>query len=255
MAGRDLPERSPVRSTPSPATAVGGTRAGSAGRAAPGPGGQRGRGAGRGGRGARKPGCAGGVPVPGAASGAAAGVHRVDGCGRVHRAGDGGSGGLSAGYGAGPGAPRPAQAGPVAGRGGGESWTAMTGGSRPSWPGTLVQRTRCGGMSPCWSASGAGGRCARTGLDDRVRLAVELAAAGATSGRQPRRAVRLRWRRLAAAGVLALGLVIAVAVLLLPGGGAGMPAPVAAVARYAELLPLPPVQPGPGPGRPVAPVE
>src|SRR6266851_7788089 len=34
MAGRDLPERSPVRSTPSPATAVGGTRAGSAGRAA-----------------------------------------------------------------------------------------------------------------------------------------------------------------------------------------------------------------------------
>jgi len=96
---------------------------------------------------------------------------------------------------------------------------------------------------------------APAGLDDRVRLAVELAAAGATSGRQPRRAVRLRWRRLAAAGVLALGLVVAVAVLLLPGGRAGMPAPVAAVARYAELLPLPPVQPGPGPGRPVAPVE
>src|SRR5216683_605149 len=96
---------------------------------------------------------------------------------------------------------------------------------------------------------------APAGLDDRVRLAVELAAAGATSGRQPRRAVRLRWSRLAAAGVLTLGLVVAVAVLLLPGGRAGMPAPVAAVARYAELLPLPPVQPEPGPGRPVAPVE
>jgi hypothetical protein len=48
VAGRDLPERRPVRSAPAPAAAVGGARPGAAGRAAPGPRGQRRRGAGRG---------------------------------------------------------------------------------------------------------------------------------------------------------------------------------------------------------------
>src|SRR6516164_4610481 len=70
---------------------------------------------------------AGGVPVPGAAAGAAAGVHRAGGRGRVHRPGGCGGAGLPARHGAGPGAPGPPPTGPVAGRGGGESWTAMTG--------------------------------------------------------------------------------------------------------------------------------
>src|SRR5258708_31232126 len=47
---------------------------------------------------------------------------------------------------------------------------------------------------------------APAGLDDRVRLAVELAAAGPTSRRQPCRALRLRRRPPPPAPALALGL-------------------------------------------------
>jgi len=86
------------------------------------------------------------------------------------------------------------------------------------------------------------------GLADRVAFAVELATAGATIPRQPRRGVRLRRSRLAAAGTLALGLAVTLVVLLVPGGRASMPAPVAAVARYAETMPLPAHRAGPGTG-------
>ena len=95
---------------------------------------------------------------------------------------------------------------------------------------------------------------APAGLADRVRFAVELAAAGTTSRRQPRHGVRRRWRRLAGAGALALGLAVTFLVLLLPGGRASMPAPVAAVARYAQTMP-PAWQPEPGTGWRTAPVE
>jgi len=96
---------------------------------------------------------------------------------------------------------------------------------------------------------------APAGLADQVRFAVELAAAGTTSRRQPRHRARLRWRRLASAGTLALSLAVALLVLLSPGGPASMPASVAAVARYAEAMPPPAPQHEPGPGQPVAPVE
>src|SRR5262249_52411517 len=92
---------------------------------------------------------------------------------------------------------------------------------------------------------------APAGLADRVRFAVELAAAGGTSPRPPRRGVRLRWRRLAVAGTVALGVAAAVAVLLLPGGRASMPAAVEAVARYGEMMPPPEAGTDPG----AAPVE
>jgi hypothetical protein len=96
---------------------------------------------------------------------------------------------------------------------------------------------------------------APAGFADRVRFAVELAAAGSTSARPPRPGVRLRWRRLAGAGTLALGVAVTVGVLLTPGGRASMPAAVAAVARYAETMPPPAQQPEPGPGPRAAPVE
>ena len=96
---------------------------------------------------------------------------------------------------------------------------------------------------------------APAGLADRVRFAVELAAAGSTSPQPPRRGVRLRWRRLAGAGTLALGVAVTVGVLLMPGGRASMPAAVAAVARYAEKVPPPIRQPETGPGPRVGPVE
>jgi anti-sigma factor RsiW len=96
---------------------------------------------------------------------------------------------------------------------------------------------------------------APAGLADRVRFAVELAAAGRTSPRPPRRGVRLGWRRLAGAGTLALGVAVTVGVLLMPGGRASMPAAVAAVARYAETVPPPAQQPEPGTGPRAAPVE
>ena len=96
---------------------------------------------------------------------------------------------------------------------------------------------------------------APAGLADRVRFAVELAAAGSSSSRPPRRGVRRRWRRLAGAGTLALGAAVTAVVVLMPGGRASMPAAVAAVARYAETVPPPAQQLGPGTGPRAAPVE
>ena len=96
---------------------------------------------------------------------------------------------------------------------------------------------------------------APAGLADRVRFAVELAASCSSSPRLPRRGVRQRWRRLAGAGILALGAAVTAVVLLVPGGQAGMPAAVAAVARYAETVPPPARQPEPGTGPRAAPVE
>src|SRR5215471_8129560 len=94
------------------------------------------------------------------------------------------------------------------------------------------------------------------GLADRVAFAVELAATGATTSRQPGRGVPLRRRgRLAVAGTIALGLAVTLVVLLLPDGRAGMPAPVAVVARYAETMPPPARQTGVSTGEQAAPVE
>ncbi len=94
-----------------------------------------------------------------------------------------------------------------------------------------------------------------SGLGERVAFAVELAAAGTIAQQRPRLAMRLGWRWLAAAGALAATAAVTVAVLL-PGGRETrtMPAAVAAVARYAQTVP-PARHPGPGPGRPGAPVE
>jgi hypothetical protein len=90
-------------------------------------------------------------------------------------------------------------------------------------------------------------------LADRVVFAVELAAAGTIARQRPRRRMRMRW--LAAAGALAAAVAVTVAVLLAGGRESGtMPAAVAAVARYAQAVP-PARHPGPGPGRPGAPVE
>ncbi len=93
------------------------------------------------------------------------------------------------------------------------------------------------------------------GLADRVRFAVELAAAGTIAEERPRHRMRLRWRWLAGAGALAAAVAAAVAVLVLPGGreAASMPAAVAAVARYAETVPA--RQQEAGQGRQAAPVE
>jgi hypothetical protein len=96
---------------------------------------------------------------------------------------------------------------------------------------------------------------APAGLADRVRFAVELAAAGISSPRLPRRGVRLRWPRFAGAGAVAVGVVVTAVVLLMPGGRASMPAAVAAVARYAETVPPPAQPPEPGTGPRAAPVE
>jgi anti-sigma factor RsiW len=98
-------------------------------------------------------------------------------------------------------------------------------------------------------------QAAPAGLADRVRFAVELAAAGSTSSRPPRRGARRRWRRLVGAGILALGMVVTVAVLLVPGGRAGMPAAVTAVANYAETVPPPAQHPAAGTSPQAAPVE
>jgi hypothetical protein len=93
------------------------------------------------------------------------------------------------------------------------------------------------------------------GLADRVAFAVELAAAGAIARQRPRRGIRLRRGWLAAAGALAATVAVTVAVLLPGGRETGtMPAAVAAVARYAQTVP-PARHPGPGLGRPGAPVE
>jgi hypothetical protein len=93
------------------------------------------------------------------------------------------------------------------------------------------------------------------GLADRVRFAVELAAAGTIAQQRPRHGTRLRWRWLAAAGAIAATMAVTVAVLLPGGRETGtMPAAVAAVARYAQTVP-PARHPGSGPGRPGAPVE
>src|SRR5215471_8024688 len=59
---------------------------------------------------------------------------------------------------------------------------------------------------------------APAGLADRVRFAVELAAAGAIAQRRPRDGVRLGWRWLTAAGALAAAVAVTVVVVLLPGG-------------------------------------
>lgn len=93
-----------------------------------------------------------------------------------------------------------------------------------------------------------------SGLADRVSFAVELAAAGTIAQQRPRHGMRLRWRWLAAAGTLVVTVAVTIAVLL-PGGRetGSVPAAVAAVARYAQELP-PAQHPGPGPGRPGAPV-
>jgi hypothetical protein len=95
----------------------------------------------------------------------------------------------------------------------------------------------------------------RPGLADRVAFAVELAAAGTIARQRPRHRMRMRWRWLAAAGALAAAMAVTVAVLAPSGRETGtMPAAVAAVARYAQTVP-PARRPGPGPGRPGAPVE
>src|SRR5712691_2127847 len=88
-------------------------------------------------------------------------------------------------------------------------------------------------------------RPAPAGLGDRVRFAVELAAANTTAPPHRRLGGRLHWRRLAGAGAVAVGLAVTLLVLLVPGGRASLPASVAAVARYAQAVPPPAGQPGP----------
>jgi hypothetical protein len=89
---------------------------------------------------------------------------------------------------------------------------------------------------------------APAGLADRVRFAVEVAAARATWSQPPRRGIRLGRGRLAAAGALAASVAVTLALLLLPGGHRSVPAPVAAVASYAQTVPPPARQTGPGLG-------
>jgi hypothetical protein len=92
-------------------------------------------------------------------------------------------------------------------------------------------------------------------LADRVRFAVELAAAGTIASQRPRHGTRLRWHWLAAAGALAATVAVTVAVLLPSERETGtMPAAVAAVARYAQTV-TPAGRPGPGPGQSGTPVE
>src|SRR5216683_1922006 len=105
------------------------------------------------------------------------------------------------------------------------------------WPGTPPGRRPrrwAARGERCWRAvreNRAGRQAAQllrqpapAGLPDRVRFAVELAAAAPTSQRPPRHGVWLRWRRLAGAGALALGWAVTLVVLLLPGGRASLPA-------------------------------
>ena len=89
------------------------------------------------------------------------------------------------------------------------------------------------------------------GLADRVAFAVEVAAAARTAAqRQPCPPARSRWRgrpgrrlhrRLAGAGMLAVGVAAALLAALLAGGHqvGRVPAAVAAVARYAQAIPPP----------------
>jgi len=92
------------------------------------------------------------------------------------------------------------------------------------------------------------------GLADRVRFAVELAAAsGAPSRRGPRGLAHWHWA--AGAGALAAGLAVALVVFLLPGGRGSVSPAVAAVARYAEEVPPQGSQLGTVPGPGVRPVE
>jgi len=102
------------------------------------------------------------------------------------------------------------------------------------------------------------------GLADRVAFTVEVAATEGTAAQQPARAARsslrvrsrawLSWPRLAGAGAVAVGVAVTLVALLLPGGHASMPASVAAVARYAQGVPLP-VRGHPSDGGRAAPVE
>src|SRR5215469_2504817 len=101
------------------------------------------------------------------------------------------------------------------------------------------------------------------GLADRVAFAVEVAAADGTPaqrrsplpGRLRRRGRRGRRlpRRLAGAGMLAVGVAVTLLVILLPRGRepGGVPPAVAAVARYAQAIP----SPGSYPAGRAAPVE
>jgi anti-sigma factor RsiW len=104
------------------------------------------------------------------------------------------------------------------------------------------------------------------GLAERIRFAVEVAAAagpaaqrqagpGSRSRRWARVYARPRGRWLAAAGAVAARLALTVMALVLPGGRAGVPAAVAAVARYAEAIPAPAGQPQPQSDHRAAPVE
>ena len=102
-----------------------------------------------------------------------------------------------------------------------------------------------------------------TGLAERVRFAVEVAAGAGPAAQRPggrsrwraRARVRPRWGWLAGAGTLAAGLAVTLVVLVLPGGRAGVPAVVAAVARYAETIPAPVRPLEPPRGQRAAPVE
>src|SRR5690349_15011208 len=102
------------------------------------------------------------------------------------------------------------------------------------------------------------------GLADRVAFAVEVAAAARTAA--PRQGIRSWWRcrqgrrlrwRLAGAGAVAVSLVVTLTVVLLPGGHqtGSVPAAVAAVARYAQAIPAPPLGQHAHLDRRAAPVE
>jgi hypothetical protein len=96
--------RGPLGGTPPSAAAVGRTRQDPAGGNTRDAGWRRGTSAGRGPRGDRRPGRAGGLPVSSLAARPAADLHRADGRGRVHRPGDCRGARLPAGHGAGQGA-------------------------------------------------------------------------------------------------------------------------------------------------------
>jgi hypothetical protein len=127
----------------------------------------------------------------------------------------------------------------------------------------------------CWRAvreDRAGRRAAQLlrepappGLVDQIAFAVEVAATGGSAGRHRTRSatrsqqqtprMRLAWRQVAGASMLAVALAAALVLALLPGGRQtrSVPTAVAAVARYAQALP-PPSGEHPQPGWPPAPV-
>src|SRR5215472_3972133 len=84
--------------------------------------------------------------------------------------------------------------------------------------------------------------CWRAVREDRVGRQAALLLRPPAPARPPakRPVRRMRWR-LAGAGMLALGVLAALIAVLLPGGGGtpAMPGAVAAVARYAQAVPLP----------------